>query len=400
MNSWKQETDFGGRRLVGQQKIRKQIGQIVSSGRIGHAYLFSGPPGSGKTAFALAFAEAVNGIDHLTDLKGHSLTKKSSWFTHPDIHVFIPLHSKATSTDLNSRIELLANDPYEIVDFSLRPDTGHADSAKNLQSFYSISYYHDEIRPKTVYKPNEGRRTIIVITGIETMRKESANAFLKLLEEPTGDLLFILTASKTDQLLPTIVSRCQHIRLQPLSNEEITDALVTHDGMTLEDAKVMARLAGGNYSQARYIDPAALQAQREELIQFLRYCYTQDPIEIMDMIQNWNRQLSRENQIALCNSLELFLRDALVFKQSSDPALLINVDQVSIIEKFSQGMKSADIPAMIDHLQHLKELLYQNVQMKYIFSVLSLRFHFLMRGAEPPIPKNRIWQHIPALAEI
>lgn len=400
MKHWRSDIEFGDRRLVGQKRIRKQIGQILSSGRLAHAYLFSGPEGLGKTAFALAFAEAVNGVDHLTDLRGAALTKKTSWFTHPDIHVFIPLHSKATNSELNSRIELLAGDPYEIVDFSLRPDVGESDSAKNLQAFYSISYYHEEIRPKTVYKPNEGSKTIIVITGIETMRKESANAFLKLLEEPSPDLIFILTASKTDQLLPTIVSRCQQIRLQPLAQDEIEQALIKYDGMQRDDAILMARLSGGNYSQARQFDPSAIQSQRQDLIHFLRYCYTQNPVEITGMIQNWSRQLNRENQIALCNNLELFLRDVLIYKNSQEPELLINSDQREVIEKFSTSMENANVPAMIEHLQHLKELLYQNVQMKYVFSVLSFRFHFLMRGSEPPIPKNKSWQHLPAFSEL
>ncbi|TVQ66737.1 MAG: AAA family ATPase [Balneolaceae bacterium] len=400
MNFKEANIQFGDRRLVGQDRVRNQIEQILSSGRIGHAYLLSGPAGSGKTAFALAFAEAVNGVNHLTNLKDLTRSKKTSWYTHPDIHVFIPMHSKATASELNSRIALLAGDPYEVVDFSLRPEVGEADSSKNLQAFYSIAYYHEEIRPKTVYKPNEGIRTIIVITGIETMRKESANAFLKLLEEPAGDLLFILTATKTDQLLPTIVSRCQNLQLQPLGNSEIAESLMKYDGMTREDAMLMSRLAGGNYSQARYFDPEALQLQREELIQFLRNCYTQNPVYISEMIQKWSRQLSRENQIALCNNLELFLRDVMIYKASAEPALLINMDQHKLIEKFITGIPDANIPAMIEHLQHLKELLYQNVQMKYIFTVLSFRYYYLMRGAKPPIPENKIWQHMPALAEI
>lgn len=400
MNFKEANIQFGDRRLVGQDRVRNQIEQILSSGRIGHAYLLSGPAGSGKTAFALAFAEAVNGVNHLTNLKDLTRSKKTSWYTHPDIHVFIPMHSKATASELNSRIALLAGDPYEVVDFSLRPEVGEADSSKNLQAFYSIAYYHEEIRPKTVYKPNEGIRTIIVITGIETMRKESANAFLKLLEEPAGDLLFILTATKTDQLLPTIVSRCQNLQLQPLGNSEIAESLMKYDGMTREDAMLMSRLAGGNYSQARYFDPEALQLQREELIQFLRNCYTQNPVHISEMIQKWSRQLSRENQIALCNNLELFLRDVMIYKASAEPALLINMDQHKLIEKFITGIPDANVPAMIEHLQHLKELLYQNVQMKYIFTVLSFRYYYLMRGAKPPIPENKTWQHMPALAEI
>lgn len=400
MNTNNADISFGNRRLVGQNKAKDQIQKILNSDRLSHAYMIIGPDGSGKTAFALALAEAVNGIDHYTDMRGTATTKKSSWFTHPDIHVFIPLPSKIGEGELQARLELLADDPYEIVDFSSRPVLTDTESSKNLQAFYSISYYHEEIRPRTVYKPNEGNRTVIVLTEIDTMRKESANAFLKLLEEPSENMLFILTASKTDQLLPTIVSRCQQIRLNPLSNEEVASGLINFDGMDPDSANFLARLSGGNYSASRFFDPEILKKSRTEMIDFLRFSYTQDVAEILAIIQHWSRSLNRENQIALCNALELLLRDLYVYNETKKTTLITNSDQMEFIEKFCKTITNARIDQMIEHLQHLKELLYQNVQMKYIFTSLSFRFFYLMRGLEPPISKNNSWQHLPAFSEL
>ena len=126
---------FGDRRLVGQDKAKHQIERILLSERLAHSYLITGPNGSGKTAFALALAEVVNGVNHLTDLKDLATSKKSSWFTHPDIHVFIPLPSTMGSDELQSRLELLAKDPYEIVDFTLRPALNDSESSKNRRAF-------------------------------------------------------------------------------------------------------------------------------------------------------------------------------------------------------------------------------------------------------------------------
>lgn len=103
--------EFGNRRLVGQKRAKGQISRILESERIGHAYLFSGPKGSGKTAFALALAEAVNNISHITDLNQTNISKYSSWFTHPDIHVFIPKPTSADISELRERLELLAKIP-------------------------------------------------------------------------------------------------------------------------------------------------------------------------------------------------------------------------------------------------------------------------------------------------
>lgn len=394
------DISFGDRRLVGQKKAISQVEKILRSGRLTHSYLITGPEGSGKTAFALALAEIINGVDNYTDLKGNSRSKKSSWYTHPDIHVFIPLPSKVGHEELLARLKLLSNDPYEIIDFTLRPVLTEAESSKNLLAFYSIAYYHEEIRPRTVYKPNEGERSVIVITGIDTMKKESANAFLKLLEEPSDNIIFILTASKTDQLLPTITSRCQQIRLQTLSNDEVAAGLMIYDQHDEKTAQFLSRLAGGNYSLSRFFDPESLQKNRLELIDFLRYSYTQDVPELLTIIQHWNSTLSRENQIALCNSMEHFLRDLMVYRDTKTEELIINIDQIDIIKKFCSSMKEARITDMIEHLQHLKGLLYQNVQLKFIFTALSIRFSHLMRGIDTPIPKDKRWQHMPAYSDL
>ncbi len=390
---------FGDRRIVGQKAAREKAERILKGNRLSHAYLLSGPKGVGKTAFALAMAEAINGIDHLTDLKGSAVSKKSTWFTHPDIHLFIPFPSKGES-EIQPRIKLLAEDPYEIVDFAVRPALNSEKISKNRRAFYPIDYYRSEIQPLMKYNPNEGRRTVVVITGIDTMRKGAANAFLKFLEEPSERLVFILTADKTDQLLPTIISRCQQIRLNTLSVGEIREGLITYDRVDKEDAGFLARMADGNYALSRFFDVDTLRQTRTGIIDFLRSSYTQDVPALLKLINEWNSKLNTENQIAVCNTLEQFLRDLLIYREKQEPALVTNADQLEVIQKFTGSMKDARIIEMIEHLQDLKQLLYQNVQFKYIFIALSMRFSNLMRGREPMIPKEEPWKHLPALTEI
>jgi len=392
--------ELGDRRIVGQSHALDQVKKIFQSDRLGHAYLITGPAGSGKTAFALAMAEAINGIDNLTDFKGTALTRKSSWYTHPDIHLFIPLPTSAGIDELKERQKLLSEDPYEIVDFRLRPELKDETSSKNKRAFYPIDYYRDEIRPKTVLTPNEGRKTVMVITGIDTMRKEAANAFLKLLEEPSKNLMFILTADKTDQMLPTIISRCQQIRLSPLTHEEIADGLVRFDGFDRKDAEFLARISGGNYAFCRYIDIKVLQRTRSETVDFLRYAYTQDAAALVPLIEGWQARLNLENQIALSNTLEQLLRDILIYRETQNKELITNVDQLDVIRKFCDSLQDARIEDMIEELQKLKELFYHNVQFKLIFTALAFRFGHLIRGYDPYISNKTPWQHLPAFTEL
>jgi len=391
--------NFGDRRLVGQQFAREQIERIINSGRISHAYLFSGPPGVGKTAFALAFAELINGVDNLTTLGNQAFSKKSSWFTHPDIHVFLPVPSSVSVEELRSRLELLREDPYEVVDFSLRPSLTDDDSTKNKRAFYPIDYFREEIRPTAYYKPNEGRKTVVIMTGIDNMRKEAANAFLKLLEEPSEDLMFILTTNHTEALLPTIISRCQHIQLSPLKTNEIEKALIKQDGLPKDDAAYLARVSGGNYAMTRFFDVGTLKKTREEIIEYLRYAYVQDAVSITETAQNWQSHQNLEGQIAILNVMEVFLRDLLVYRSTQNNMLVTNADQLDVIQKFCETLSEARLQDMIAHVNECKPMIYQNVQPKLIFTALALRFSSLMRGKDPYITKTDSWKHLPAFTE-
>ncbi|MDZ7682445.1 MAG: hypothetical protein U5J63_12210 [Fodinibius sp.] len=88
----------------------------------------------------------------------------------------------------------------KLLTFSLRPSLTNEDSTKNKRAFYPIDYFREEIRPTAYLTPNEGQKTVIIMTGIESMKKEAANAFLKLLEEPSEDLMFLLTTDHTEAL--------------------------------------------------------------------------------------------------------------------------------------------------------------------------------------------------------
>ena len=109
--------------------------QKFYSKRIGHAYLLSGANGCGKMAFALALAEAINGIDHLSELGEFKSSKYSSWFTHPDIHVYIPKPTSIDVSELRSRLELLSVDPYEVINFNQRPSLDKESSSKTFNHF-------------------------------------------------------------------------------------------------------------------------------------------------------------------------------------------------------------------------------------------------------------------------
>ncbi|HCD53380.1 MAG TPA: hypothetical protein DEQ34_13105 [Balneolaceae bacterium] len=388
--------DFGNRRLIGQQRAREQIGRMLASERIGHAYLISGPNGVGKTAFALALAEAINGIDHLSDLGEYTTTKKSSWFTHPDIHVFIPKPTSASIDEVRRRLELLADDPYEVISFAQRPSLDSDTAGKNLQAFYPVDYFRDEIRPVARLRPNEGNRVVIIMTQVETMRKETANAFLKILEEPSDRLMFILTTESYESLLPTITSRCQHIPLGILRPDEVERGLIEIDGLNAQDAQYLARVSAGNYAKTRFFDINRLKADRESMVDYLRLAYTQDAQGLSTIAQDWQSSFNIEGLLSLTNLMEVYIRDLMVYRETGNERLITNIDQADSIKKFVKALGEAKLEEMIGEIEETRVLLRQNVSPKLVFTVMALRFSSLMRGSEPFIPNDENWKHLPA----
>lgn len=391
--------NFGNRRIIGQQRAKQQVERIIHSERISHAYLISGPNGVGKTAFALAMAEVINGIDHLTELGTHTSSKKSSWFTHPDIHVFIPKPTSAKIEDVRERLELLSKDPYEIIDFAQRPSVNDESTTKNLQAFYPIDYFRDAIKPIAKLRPNEGQRVVIILTQVETMRKETANAFLKLLEEPSNRLMFILTTESYESLLPTITSRCQHIPLATLKLSEVEEGLIHVDGVTPDDAMYLARVSGGNYASTRFFDIDRLKQTRDEIVDYLRLSYSQDATKLSKLSQNWQSSNNIEGLISITNLMEAYIRDIIVFRETRNEGLVTNIDQLDSIKKFVSSLKKAKLENMIKHLDDCRPMLRQNVSPRLIFVVLALRFSALMRGENPFIAENEKWKHLPAFVD-
>lgn len=386
---------FGNRGIIGQSRAKESAERILASGRISHSYIISGPPGVGKTAFALAFAEAINGINNLSELGEQAFSRKSTWFNHPDIKVFLPFPKDVGIQEMYERLEMLSKDPYEIVSFLQRPSMGGSGS-KNKQAFYHIDYFREIIRPQVFLKPNEGKRTVIILTEIETMKKEAANAFLKILEEPNDRVMFILTTASYESLLPTITSRCQHIPLSTLKEEEIRQGLMNIDGLNADEATYLARISGGNYAATRFYDTEQLKSDREDVVNYLRLAYSHDAVGLTKLTQNWQTSHNIESLIALTNLIEIYIRDLIVYRETGNDTLITNIDQIESIRKFVSTLKKARLEEMIAEVNGFRPMLRQNVNAKLIFVVLAFRFFNLMRGYDIPIPQEENHKHLAA----
>ncbi|MCY3630907.1 MAG: DNA polymerase III subunit delta' [Bacteroidetes bacterium] len=367
--------------IIGQGKVVELLRRSVDSGRVAHAYLFHGMEGTGKRAVALAFArelqcEGCNGSEPCTSCR------QAAQLEHPDIHVLIPEPSDAKPRDVAERIALLAEDPYAAVDFVRAPTLGSGKNApgKLKQAFYSVERINLHLRQQMMMRPLRGRYRIAIITDADTIREQAANTFLKLLEEPGPDTLFILTTSRKDLLLQTILSRCQHVAFDNLSPDMISRALRERKGIEMGLAEIVANMSQGSYLRALELTQSEeLRRDRDRVLTFLRLAFTERFVQQTNLIAEIS-QSSRDRIRNLLRLLLSWIRDVALYREIGEDAPITNRDQKQEISKFSQNLQSADLDAMSCLIEEALLLSESNVNTTLLLMNLSMNLGKAMRS--------------------
>lgn len=384
-------------RLIDQTRAAEVLRQAVARERVAHAYLFHGPGGVGKRAAGLAFAEALQ-CTRAEDGAGCgrclSCTKVRRML-HPDVHVLFPYPKGTDEADLAERMKRLGKNPYAAIDYVRRPSLSDPAETSNKQVMYHIDRVHEDLLRPMSLKPLEGRYKVTLLTDADLMNQASANAFLKLLEEPPAQTVFILTTSRPDRLLPTIVSRCQRLRFDPLAPEAIEEALVNRAEVAPDHAAMLARMADGSYSRALELAQSEdLRAHRELVLSFFRQTYTRKIDPLSDLIDEI-KGLGRERVKGVLRMMLRWMRDLVLYRTSGDAAALVNVDQADAIRRFCENVPEADLEAMVSLIEEALELVGRNVRTGLVLLVLAQALGRAMRGSHSgklyvPLPEAEL----------
>ncbi len=367
--------------IIDQRRVIESLRSNVAGGRVAHAYLFHGPDGVGKRAVAVEFAKTLlceRGGDEACD-KCLACTKVNRMI-HPDLHLLFAQPRDADHEDIAARIQLLAKNPYATVDFIRRPSLDDPTKSSNKQAIYPVDRIREEIRRSMSFKPVEGRYKITVMTDADRLNTEASNAFLKVLEEPTPRSVFILTTRRTERLLPTILSRTQRIRFNPLAPEAIEKALNEREEIEPKFAAALSRMADGSYTDALALkDNEDLMGFRLLVLDFFRLSYANEIDKLADQIEHINR-LGRDQVKGLLDLMLRWVRDLILYGTLGDEAHLVNVDQSEAIAKFSNNLPDADLEAMASVVEEAMMLIERNVQVNLTLTVLSQALGQAMRG--------------------
>lgn len=367
--------------ILDQSDVIRILRSAAATRRIAHAYLFHGPSGVGKRAVALEFARTLQCKTGTDEACGTCRPcDKVKRLIHPDVQVLLPQPSDASPEDVHARLQRLARQPYAVVDFVRRPSLDNPGVTSNKQSFYQVARIKEELWPSLHYNPIEGRYQITIMIDADLLRIEAANAFLKLLEEPGPRTIFILTSNRPDLMLPTILSRCQHVGFTVLERESVERALHEQDGVETSRAAILARMADGSYSHARELaENEDLMADRALLVDFLRQSYAMHISKQADLIEQISR-MGTERVRGLLNLMISWLRDLMLYRIMGPDAQLTNVDQTQIVSRFVGNLPHADVDAMVSLVEDALRLVEMNVNIRLALTALSQSLGHAMRA--------------------
>ena len=245
--------------VIGQEKLKQQLVDMVQHQRLSHAILFVGPEGAGALPLAIAFAQYIVsipndntdaiGADEIADLPAYH---RASQLMHPDLHFSFPsITEKPGTKNISSNYieewrEFINGYPYGNVF-----DWLQSIKAENKQGNISADECQEIIK-KLSFKSFESAYKVLVMWMPEYLGKEG-NKLLKLIEEPPANTIFLLVANSEEQILPTILSRCQYIKVPRLTTSEIEQALTQKAHLDPEKAAQIAAISDGNYREALHL---------------------------------------------------------------------------------------------------------------------------------------------------
>lgn len=378
------------RDIIGQEETKRHLRESVREGRIPHAQLFTGISGIGKLQLALAYAQYLNCPNRTeSDSCGTCPTcLQYQHLQHPDLHFVFPIVGSDETCDsfLEQWRQIILDKHY----FDL--EEWH--KALNVETKQSMIYEKEsgEILRKLSLKPYGDGYKVMIIWQPEKMNTTTANKLLKMLEEPPAQTVFLLVSEHPEQLLTTIQSRVQTIRIPRLEADTIATALM-QKGVDATKANDIARIANGSYLAALKKSDESEENQQElrDFIALFRDAYTvgvlKDPVkkfESLKRLKQWSLDMAdskvgREKQKHFLQYAQQQVRENYI-RNIGQPDLNYQMeDERDFSVKFAPFIHDGNVEGIMDQLDLAERQIEQNGNAKIIFFDLCLQMIVLIK---------------------
>ena len=334
--------------IIGQQAVKERLIQSVREGRVPHAQLLTGPVGVGKLQLAIAYAQYLN-CPNCTDedscgvcptcLQYHNLQ-------HPDLHFAFPIVK---------------------------------DDKKDVCNDF--------------FEPFRNGYKVMIIWQPEKMNITCANKLLKLLEEPPEKTVFLLVSEHPEQLLPTILSRVQQVRVPRLSDEEIGQALQERLHIVSAAAADYAHIASGSYLVAQKLAESNDETTQEfnDFVSLMRDAYTvgvlrdsQKKFESLSRLRKWSQDMAdakvgREKQKRFLQYAQRQVRENFICNLQQPEMNYQTTPEREFSARFAPFIHAGNVEQIMNELGKAERQIEQNGNAKIIFFDLCLQMIVLIK---------------------
>lgn len=331
--------------IIGQKRVINILKRAYKNNRIAQSYIFYGKDGIGKDAVGIEFAKFLNcenkDIDNGACDKCKSCISISSLTSsYFKFITSLPAGKRDSKEGENPVLNLKESD-LNIYLSEIQKKSKNYYYKLNIPGANNIRIESIRQIIREIYLTTELNKTkVFLISDCENMNIQSANAFLKILEEPPKNSLLILTTSKLNSLLPTILGRCQKIKFDLISNSDLKKYIKSiKTKLSEEEINFYASLSEGSILKCNEVINSDYLELREEMIDSLRNLLTNS---FIDLHHRFTNVLSLKNK----NKLKLFLfllstwfRDIILYTNGINEKI-INKDKMENINNFSKRYKS------------------------------------------------------------
>lgn len=370
------------KQIVGQVAVKQKLINSVKENRVSHAQLFLGPEGSGSLALAVAYAQYLSCLDKQPDdsCGECSSCRKYQKLAHPDLHFSYPFFAKhkddTAITFIEQWREALLAMPY----LSLDIWRSYLD-AENKQANINIAECHQIIK-KLSFKPFESDYKILILWLPEYLDKEG-NSLLKIIEEPQPNTLFLLVAQNQDQILNTILSRTQLIKVPALAYDEIRDELIGQYHQQEKTAAKLAYLSNGNFTDALLMMQQDDKSYHTLFVQWLRLCFANKGIELAGFVDQLSK-MGRENQKNFLRYGISFVRECCLLIANAGELVHLPASELETAQRLSAIMSISMNQAIIAELEKAHYHVERNANPKILFLDVSLQIMSFLKLKSSP----------------
>ena len=385
--------------VIGQEKLKKQLVDMVHQQRLPHALLLVGPEGSGALPLAVAFAQYIVSIpsqatatadlfgapaepiaqtfytpEQIADLPAYH---RASQLMHPDLHFSFP-----TIIEKPGQKNISANFIEQWREFINGYPYGNAFDwlqfikAENKQGNISADECNEIIK-KLSFKSFESAYKVLVLWMPEYLGKEG-NKLLKLIEEPPDNTIFILVAASEENILPTILSRCQFVKVPRLSTDEIESALMGRAKLAPEKAKQVAILAEGNYREALHLIQHSDQDYISMIKDWLNAKLKMGPLAQLKWVEEMSK-LGREQQKQFLKYFNHLLEHSIRLKTMGSD-LPLDSDLKDFALRINKIAGVSQMESIVNELDKSIYHIERNANPKMLFMALSIKLYHIIQN--------------------